>query len=85
VAYINPAFAIGNMLVEAPMFKDNDSHLFDLSQVHSPWVDHIQLKLWYDTALHALQKFRVNHDRSGKHDFDTKEGYQEFAHNVVAD
>jgi hypothetical protein len=85
-AYINPAFTVGNILVvEAPMFKDNDGQLFDLSQVHSPWVDHSKLKLWYQTTLHALQKFRVNHDRSGKHEFDTDEGYQEFAHIFAAD
>ena len=84
-AYIDPAFTIGNILVDGPMFQDNNGHLFDLSQVHSPWVDHSKLKLWYETTLRALQKFRVNHDKSGQHAFDTEEGYQEFAHNYAAD
>jgi hypothetical protein len=68
------------------MFKDNDGNLFDLSIVHSPWADHSKLKLWYETTLRALQKYRVNHDRSGgMHDFNTEEGYQEFTHNFAAD
>jgi hypothetical protein len=67
------------------MFRDNDGALLDLTTVHSPWVDPHKLKLWYDTTLRALQKFRVNHNRSGMHEFDTEEGYKEFAHNFAAD
>jgi hypothetical protein len=84
-AYIDPRFPIGDILVDSPLFKDNDGVLFDLSKVNSPWVDHSKLKLWYETALRALQKFRVNHDKSGMHEFSTEEGYQEFAHNYAAD
>jgi hypothetical protein len=84
-ACINPAFVIGNILVDAPMFKDKDGHLFDLSQVHSPWVDHSKLKLWHETASRVLQKFRVNHEQSGVHKFNTEEGHQEFAHLFAAD
>jgi hypothetical protein len=85
-AYIDPTrFVIGKMLVDSPLFKDNDGIIFDLSKVSSLWMDRSKLKLWYETALRALQKFRVNHDRSGKHDFLTEEGYQDFAHNYVAD
>jgi hypothetical protein len=53
--------------------------------MNSTWVDHSKLKLWYETTLRALQKYRVNNDRSGKQDFSTEEGYKEFAHNYEAD
>jgi hypothetical protein len=85
VAYLDPRFPIGNILVDSPLFRDSDGNLFDLSTVNSTWVDHSKSKLWYETTLRALQKYRVNHDRSGKHDFSTEEGYQEFAHNYAAD
>jgi hypothetical protein len=48
-------------------------------------VDHIKLKLWHETTLRALQKFRVNHDKSGQHAFDTEERHQGFASNHAAD
>ncbi len=48
-------------------------------------MDHSKLKLWCETTLRALQKFGVNHGRSDRHNFLTKEGYQEFAHNYAAD
>jgi hypothetical protein len=53
---------VGSILIDAPIFHDNDRNLFDLSVLNSPWVDHSKLKPWCETTLRALQKFRVNHD-----------------------
>jgi hypothetical protein len=86
VPCIDPWFPIGNIHVDSPIFRDSNGCLFDLSKVNSPSViDHSKLKPWYETTLRALQQYHVNHDRSGKHDFLTGEGYQAFAHNYVPD
>jgi hypothetical protein len=47
---INPPFRTESIPVDASIFKDKNGHLFDLSKVHSPWVDPSKLKLWCRTT-----------------------------------
>jgi hypothetical protein len=78
-AFTDDGYGIPPIPVSHRFFIDRGTNqVFDISRCTSRWVTPGKLRKWYNTAHNALVMYRAKYDRSGKHDFDSEEGLEEF-------